>query len=75
MFTRLCYMSREGNGKAGMVDGILRTTTNLLQWSVLKRSARTTKSSEPLETKKGKGGAGGGNRTHGLGIMRPSLYH
>jgi hypothetical protein len=20
-------------------------------------------------------GAGGGNRTHGLGIMRPSLYH
>jgi len=46
------------------------TTTNLLQWSILKRSARTTKSSEPLETKKGKGGAGGGNRTHGLGIMR-----
>ena len=31
----------------------LRSTTNLLQWSVLKRSARTTKSSEPLETKKG----------------------
>src|SRR5439155_26393860 len=23
----------------------------------------------------GKSGAGGGNRTHGLGIMRPSLYH
>ncbi len=23
----------------------------------------------------GKNGAGGGNRTHGLGIMRPSLYH
>jgi hypothetical protein len=22
-----------------------------------------------------KNGAGGGNRTHGLGIMRPSLYH
>ncbi len=22
-----------------------------------------------------KSGAGGGNRTHGLGIMRPSLYH
>jgi hypothetical protein len=22
-----------------------------------------------------KDGAGGGNRTHGLGIMRPSLYH
>jgi hypothetical protein len=23
----------------------------------------------------GLNGAGGGNRTHGLGIMRPSLYH
>ena len=23
----------------------------------------------------GSSGAGGGNRTHGLGIMRPSLYH
>jgi hypothetical protein len=23
----------------------------------------------------GEYGAGGGNRTHGLGIMRPSLYH
>jgi hypothetical protein len=28
-----------------------------------------------LERQLGEYGAGGGNRTHGLGIMRPSLYH
>ena len=28
-----------------------------------------------LSGQRPKNGAGGGNRTHGLGIMRPSLYH
>ena len=35
----------------------------------------TGRSGQFLTRSKGKNGAGGGNRTHGLGIMRPSLYH
>ena len=32
-------------------------------------------SSDRIAKEHTKIGAGGGNRTHGLGIMRPSLYH
>jgi integrase/recombinase XerD len=34
-----------------------------------------TKKNQPIHNRRERSGAGGGNRTHGLGIMRPSLFH